>query len=64
MYLLIRGKRCSTHWVHVSEFKKLNPAVEDGAMIPEHDNIYSSGGASRSTPIEYRNKFAKVANKV
>lgn len=45
---LLNGKKCSTHWAHVSEFRERYPdvEVEDGAIITEHDNIYSSGGAS------------------
>jgi transcriptional regulator GlxA family with amidase domain len=45
---LVSGKRCSTHWAHLNEFKARYPdvVVEDGAIITEHDNIYSSGGAS------------------
>lgn len=45
---LLSGKKCSTHWAHISEFKERYPdvEVEDGAVITEHDNIYSSGGAS------------------
>ncbi|WP_207425765.1 GlxA family transcriptional regulator [Pedobacter sp. SYSU D00535] len=45
---LLDGKKCSTHWAHVREFKERYPQVEveDGAIITEHDNIYSSGGAS------------------
>lgn len=45
---LLSGKKCSTHWAHVHEFKERYPDVEvaDGAIITEHDNIYSSGGAS------------------
>lgn len=45
---LLNGKKCSTHWAHVSEFSERYPdvEVEDGAIITEHDNIYSSGGAS------------------
>ena len=45
---LLNGKKCSTHWAHISEFKEKYPQieVEDGAVITEHDNIYSSGGAS------------------
>lgn len=45
---LLNGKKCSTHWAHISEFKERYPEVEveDGAVITEHDNIYSSGGAS------------------
>lgn len=45
---LLSGRKCSTHWAHVSEFRERYPdvEVEDGAIITEHDNIYSSGGAS------------------
>ncbi|HLT06483.1 MAG TPA: helix-turn-helix domain-containing protein [Cyclobacteriaceae bacterium] len=45
---LLEGKKCSTHWAHVQEFKNRYPNVdvEDGAIITEHDNIYSSGGAN------------------
>ncbi|TJZ62886.1 helix-turn-helix domain-containing protein [Sphingobacterium olei] len=45
---LLNGKKCSTHWAYINEFKEKYPdvEVEDGAIITEHDNIYSSGGAS------------------
>ncbi|MNI19910.1 HTH-type transcriptional regulator CdhR [compost metagenome] len=45
---LLNGKRCSTHWAYVSEFKEKYPEieVEDGAVITENDNIYNIGGAS------------------
>lgn len=45
---LLDGRKCSTHWAHVSEFRERYPEVEveDGAIITEHENIYSSGGAS------------------
>ncbi len=45
---LLNGKKCSTHWAHINEFKERYPdiEVEDGTIITEHDNIYSSGGAS------------------
>jgi transcriptional regulator GlxA family with amidase domain len=45
---LLNGKKCSTHWAYIDEFKEKYPLVEieDGAVITEHDNIYSSGGAS------------------
>ncbi|MGS2764753.1 GlxA family transcriptional regulator [Sinomicrobium sp. M5D2P9] len=45
---LLNGKKCSTHWAYIREFKERFPEVEveDGAIITEHDNIYSSGGAS------------------
>lgn len=45
---LLNGKKCSTHWAYINEFKEKYPQVEveDGAIITEHGNIYSSGGAS------------------
>lgn len=45
---LLNGKKCSTHWAYIEEFKQKYPLieVEDGAIITEHENIYSSGGAS------------------
>lgn len=45
---LLSGKKCSTHWAHINEFRARYPdvEVEDGAIITEHENIYSSGGAS------------------
>lgn len=45
---LLNGKKCSTHWAHITEFKEKYPLVEveDGAVITEQDNIYSSGGAN------------------
>ncbi len=45
---LLNGKKCSTHWAYINEFKERYPQVEvaDGAIITEHDNIYSSGGAN------------------
>ncbi len=45
---LLNGKKCSTHWAFVGEFKNKYPSieVEDGAVITEQNNIYSSGGAN------------------
>lgn len=45
---LLDGKKCSTHWAHIQEFRGRYPGVkvEDGAVITEHENIYSSGGAN------------------
>lgn len=45
---LLSGKKCSTHWAYINEFKAryTDVEVEDGAIITEHDNIYSSGGAN------------------
>ncbi|WP_127127145.1 GlxA family transcriptional regulator [Pseudoflavitalea rhizosphaerae] len=45
---LLNGKKCSTHWAYIDEFKARHPQIEvvDGAIITEVGNIYSSGGAS------------------
>jgi len=45
---LLNGKKCSTHWAHINEFRERYPAVEveDGAILTQYGNIYSSGGAS------------------
>ena len=45
---LLNGKKCSTHWAYINEFKERYPKVEveDGAVITEYENIYSSGGAN------------------
>lgn len=46
---LLNGRKCSTHWAYITEFRERYPQVEvaaDGAIITEHGNIYSSGGAS------------------
>lgn len=45
---LLNGRKCSTHWAHINEFKEKYPQVEieDGAVITEYDNIYTSGGAN------------------
>ena len=45
---LLNGKKCSTHWAYIREFRERYPEVEveDGAVITEHETIYSSGGAS------------------
>ena len=45
---LLNGKKCSTHWAYIREFRERYPQVEveDGAVITEHETIYSSGGAS------------------
>src|SRR5690606_7592477 len=44
---LLNGKKCSTHWAYLQEFKDRYPKTEvrDGAIITEVENIYSSGGA-------------------
>jgi transcriptional regulator GlxA family with amidase domain len=45
---LLHGKKCSTHWAYLEEFKQRYPEIQvvDGAIITEVGNIYSSGGAS------------------
>ncbi len=45
---LLKGKKCSTHWAYLDEFRARYPDIEvvDGAIITEVGNIYSSGGAS------------------
>ncbi len=45
---LVDGKKCSTHWAYYQEFKETYPdvEVEDGAVITDEGNIYSSGGAN------------------
>lgn len=45
---LLNGLQCSTHWAYINDFKARYPEVEvvDGAVITEHGNIYSSGGAN------------------
>ncbi|MEZ2445873.1 GlxA family transcriptional regulator [Chitinophaga sp. RCC_12] len=45
---LLNGKKCSTHWAFLDEFRARYPGIEvvDGAIITEAGNIYSSGGAS------------------
>lgn len=45
---LLSGRKCSTHWAHINSFKERYPLVEieDGAIVTEHDGIYTSGGAN------------------
>ncbi|HEX2630961.1 MAG TPA: helix-turn-helix domain-containing protein [Chitinophagaceae bacterium] len=45
---LLNGKKCSTHWAYLQEFKDRYPEIDvvDGAIITEVGNIYSSGGAA------------------
>lgn len=44
---LLRGKKCSTHWLFANEFRLMFPDVElvDGSIITEEHRLYSSGGA-------------------
>ena len=45
---LLKGKKCSTHWLSANEFRTMFPDVElvDGSIITEEQGIYSSGGAN------------------
>jgi transcriptional regulator GlxA family with amidase domain len=45
---LLNGKKCSTHWLHINEFRRMFPEVTvvDGSIITEENRLYSSGGAS------------------
>jgi len=45
---LLAGKKCSTHWSAVSEFKELFPDVNlvSDKIITDENGIYSSGGAN------------------
>lgn len=45
---LLKGKKCSTHWSAVDEFKALFPDVDlvSEKIITDENGIYSSGGAN------------------
>lgn len=45
---LVNGKKCSTHWGFINEFREMFPDVEvvDGSIVTEESGIYSSGGAN------------------
>ena len=45
---LLDGKTCSTHWLHVDEFKKMFPEVNvaDEKIITIQNGLYTSGGAT------------------
>ncbi len=45
---LLRGKKCSTHWLFANQFRAMFPDVElvNGSIITEEQGIYSSGGAN------------------
>jgi len=45
---LLNGKKCSTHWGFIHEFKTMFPTVnvQDGAIVTEESGLYSSGGAN------------------
>jgi transcriptional regulator GlxA family with amidase domain len=45
---LLDGKKCSTHWLFVNEFRDMYPTVTlvDSKIITEQNGLYSSGGAT------------------
>lgn len=45
---LLDGKKCSTHWKYVNEFRSMFPGVTlvDDRIITEEQRLYSSGGAN------------------
>ena len=45
---LLNGKKCSTHWGFINEFREMYPEVDvvDGSIVTEEKRIYSSGGAN------------------
>jgi len=45
---LLNGKKCSTHWGFMNEFRQMFPEVEmvEGNIVTEEKRIYSSGGAN------------------
>lgn len=45
---LLKGKQCSTHWMHATTFRAMFPEVTmvDGCILTEEQRIYSSGGAN------------------
>jgi transcriptional regulator GlxA family with amidase domain len=44
---LLKGKKCSTHWLGENDFRKMFPDVElvSDKIITDENGIYSSGGA-------------------
>lgn len=45
---LLKGKTCSTHWMHAQHFRTMFPEVNlvDDRVISEQNGLYSSGGAN------------------
>lgn len=45
---LLKGKTCSTHWMHAQTFRTMFPDVKlvDDRVISEQNGLYSSGGAN------------------
>lgn len=44
---LLDGKKCSTHWGFINEFREMFPRVDvvHGSIVTEEKRLYSSGGA-------------------
>ncbi len=44
---LMKGKKCSTHWMHANDFREIFPDVEltTDKIITDENGIYTSGGA-------------------
>lgn len=45
---LLKGKQCSTHWLHANKFRSMFPDVMlvDDKIVTEQNGLYTSGGAS------------------
>ncbi len=45
---LLKGKKCSTHWIAANEFRQLFPDIDlvSDRIITDEQGIYSSGGAN------------------
>lgn len=45
---LLNGKKCSTHWGFLNEFRERYPNVDvqNGSIVTDENGIYSSGGAN------------------
>jgi transcriptional regulator GlxA family with amidase domain len=45
---LLGGRKCSTHWGFINEFRQMHPGViaQDGSIVTEENRIYTSGGAT------------------
>lgn len=45
---LLKGKQCSTHWLHADQFRNMFPDVilVDDKIVTEQNGLYTSGGAT------------------
>jgi transcriptional regulator GlxA family with amidase domain len=45
---LLEGKKCSTHWMGVDDFRKMFPDIDlvSDKIITDEEGVYSSGGAN------------------